>query len=76
VDGSPSDEICPCCGIQFGNDDFADGNPDKRDLVYFSWREKWIKDGMQWWSEGTAKPNGWNPSGQLGRLQSHFKNHE
>lgn len=30
----PSDEICPCCGIQYGYDDAAGGNINERYLIY------------------------------------------
>lgn len=43
--GVGSDEICPCCGFQFGCDDF----PDKEKQIIV-WRKKWIKDGKQWFS--------------------------
>jgi len=30
----PSEEICPCCGIQFGYDDSAGGDSLRRKEVY------------------------------------------
>lgn len=44
-EGSPSDEICPRCGIQFGYDDVADGDVKKRALIYARWRDRWIAAG-------------------------------
>ena len=43
---SPSDEICPSCGIQFGYDDAAGGNHDSRQTIYTKWRERWVSQGM------------------------------
>lgn len=43
--GVGSDEICPCCGFQFGCDDFPD-----KDKQIKLWREKWILGGCQWFS--------------------------
>src|SRR5262249_8916054 len=64
-DGVPSDELCPCCGIQFGYDDAAGGNLDKRNLIYKEWRNIWISEGMPWKSRGIDKPVDWDPKKQL-----------
>ena len=66
---SPSDEICPSCGIQFGYDDAAGGDLQARDNVYDQWRESWIKRGMKWFSSGVPRPPDWNPDEQLRRLK-------
>lgn len=65
IDDSPADEICPCCGIQFGYDD--SGYPDQasRQHIYATWRRKWISLGMQWHSIGIPAPSNWNPVVQL-----------
>ena len=65
----PSDNICPCCGIQFGYDDFAGGNAAMRNEVYDSWRRKWIDGGLKWWSISTPPPYNWNANEQLCRVQ-------
>lgn len=65
--GSPADEICPSCGIQFGDDDMAGGNLEKKKEIYVKWREKWVKDGMQWFSK-RPKPLNWDPIQQLKSL--------
>jgi hypothetical protein len=62
---SPSDEICPCCGIQFGYDDAAGGNMQRRSELYQEWRRDWIAKGMPWRSEGAPAPRDWNPGKQL-----------
>lgn len=68
TDGSPSDEICPSCGIQFGYDDAAGGDLDKRLRVYDEWRTRWRSAGCPWSSRGREPPPGWNPQEQLSRV--------
>lgn len=55
--GSASFEICPCCGTEFGSDDFETGH----DVL----RQRWIERGMRWWSLHSPPPSGWDPAGQL-----------
>jgi hypothetical protein len=61
---APSDEICPSCGIHFGYDDAAGGDPGLRESIYREWRRRWIAAGMRWWSLSDA-PVGWDPEAQL-----------
>lgn len=49
-DGFGLYEICPCCGFQYGYDDF----PNKDEQIKL-WRQKWIDGGCQWFDE-SAKP--------------------
>lgn len=70
---SPSDEICPCCGIQFGYTDAAGGDEDKRLQLYKDWRKKWINDGMPWSSPGMSSPENWDPKKQLENISQEFK---
>jgi hypothetical protein len=65
---SPSDEICPCCGIQFGYDDAAGGDRQRRGELYQRWRKDWLAAGMPWRSIGQPPPPSWNPAEQLKRL--------
>jgi hypothetical protein len=60
---SASDEICPCCYIQFGYDDTSE--PQK--AVYDQWRKRWIEGGMKWLSKSRKPPKGWDPNQQLQR---------
>jgi hypothetical protein len=69
TEDSPSDEICPCCGIYFGFDDFAGGNPSLRIETYKSWRMKWVTNGQRWFSSSSPKPLSWNPKTQLRRAE-------
>jgi hypothetical protein len=54
---SPSFQICPCCGIQFGYQDFGP-EPGHRQQAHEAWRKRWIEGGMAWWSV-TPPPAGW-----------------
>jgi hypothetical protein len=58
-DTSASDEICPCCGFQFGYDDHASGR------THAAWRRHWIDSEMPWFSRGRRPPPGWDPAAQL-----------
>lgn len=67
---SAADEMCPSCGIQFGYDDAAGGNPDKRTVIYKTWRDGWIARGMPWTSADVeSRPPDWNPQRQVESLQ-------
>ena len=57
----PSFEICPCCGFQFGYDD------DDQGFTYAAWRERWIQNGMTWWSNGRPASPAWDARQQLAR---------
>lgn len=62
----PYDEIggiCPCCGVEFGFDDL-----DFKNLTFDTVREKWLKDGAEWF-DNKAKPKNWNLEKQLKNLQ-------
>jgi hypothetical protein len=62
---SPSDEICPSCGIQFGYDDAAGGDEGHRIALYAEWRANWVRGGMKWQGRGQPEPPGWDPTMQL-----------
>lgn len=49
-----SDEICPCCGFQFGLDDY----PDKEEGQKI-WRRKWIEGGCKWFSDSRKPRHNW-----------------
>ena len=57
--GSPSYEICPSCGIEFGVEDY--------DTSYEDLRKNWLNKGLQWYSSVTPKPHGWDGQEQLRR---------
>ena len=58
--GFGSDEICPCCGFQFGLDDY----PNKEDGQE-KWRKEWIEKGCPWFSKTRLPSQNWNPQNQL-----------
>ena len=60
--GYGSYEICPCCGFEFGLDDF----PDKEEGIK-NWREQWIEGGYKWFSTCRFPPLNWDPVEQLNR---------
>jgi hypothetical protein len=62
-EGYGSDEICPCCGYQFGYDDYPDPKTGQRE-----WRKKWIDEGYKWFSRGRKPPEGWDAKKQLSCL--------
>ncbi len=45
------DNICPCCGTQFGYDDFS--------VSHEELRKRWVNSGAFWFSRETAPPNNW-----------------
>lgn len=61
-----SDEICPCCAIHFGYDDFGRRTAD----FYAGWRARWIADGKPWFSKGRPPPPGWSADSQLKRMRA------
>lgn len=56
----PSFDICPCCGTEFGYEDFT------LDAVRAS-RIRWIGDGRVWRDAG-SEPAGWDVTAQLAKL--------
>lgn len=67
-DECPSDEMCPCCGIQFGLDDVIDLDDvslSTRMTYYAQVRSRWIDGGMLWRGSVTNKPKNWDPRKQL-----------
>lgn len=68
---SASDEICPCCFIQFGYDDCAGGDQKERPNIYEKWRTGWVLKGMKWHSKRRRPPEGWDPIAQLRAIGVH-----
>ncbi|WP_173714616.1 hypothetical protein [Clostridium beijerinckii] len=63
--GYGSDEICPCCGFQFGCDDYPNKEEGQK-----KWREKWIKNGYKWYSKSILPSKGWDPRKQIEKIIS------
>lgn len=57
VSAVPRTIFAACCGTEFGYDDST--------VAHTDLREKWVSDGMQWWSKHQLKPNDWDPVRQL-----------
>ena len=51
--------ICPCCGTEFGVDDFA-LTPMEADLIRRELRWRWLERGAPWFDVGTPQPPGWD----------------
>jgi hypothetical protein len=58
--GSPTSEICPCCGTEFGYQDATESHE--------ALRNAWVEKGMPWRSSSIGPPPGWDPQGQLHKL--------
>ncbi|MDR0840584.1 MAG: hypothetical protein LBN26_04260 [Christensenellaceae bacterium] len=58
--GYGSYEICPCCGFQFGYDDYP-----KPQEAILRWRNEWRQNGYKWFSKVRTPPEGWEPELQL-----------
>lgn len=61
----PSHDICDCCGIEFGYEDFTLTTIQKK-------RELWIKSGAKWWNN-KFKPDNWDLEKQLENIPLRFK---
>lgn len=67
---SPSDEICPSCGTQFGYHDAAGGDVARRQSKHRELRKRWVARGMPWDSAGIEPPpDGWDPRRQLATVE-------
>lgn len=56
--------ICPCCGTEFGYDDFAEDFAD-RARRWVELRQQWLSRDARWFSPAVRPPQGWNPYQQL-----------
>ncbi len=61
---SPSYEICLCCGVEFGNEDYTIESIKK-------YRQRWISDGVNWF-DPNEKPINWNVEEQLKNIDKEF----
>lgn len=59
--GIGSDDICPCCGFQFGLHNF---DYDSNEEAHNIWRKKWIESGCVW-RHPNYMPKNWNLKEQL-----------
>jgi hypothetical protein len=62
---SPSWEICPCCGTEFGYEDCTQVSSRVR-------RNRWISFGMKWFNE-REKPANWSFEWQEKNIPAEYK---
>ena len=62
LDGASSNEVCPCCGFEFGFDDAV------RASSYESYRKAWLERGAPWFSSARPPAPGWDLKTQLARV--------
>ncbi|MGE9310821.1 hypothetical protein ACLOAU_04225 [Niabella sp. CJ426] len=61
---SPTFEICPCCGVEFGNEDYTKEST-------MEYRKKWIHEGARWFSP-RERPTEWNREEQFKNIPAEF----
>ena len=59
---TPTYEICPCCGVEFGNEDCSEDS-------ILEYRRNWIIKGALWFDEH-LRPQDWEFKAQLEQLLS------
>jgi hypothetical protein len=62
---NPTDEFCPCCGVQFGYGDC-------QQIAARNWRERWVRDGGAWFKPN-EKPADWSLELQLKQVPAQFQ---
>ena len=66
IDGTtPTYEICPCCGVEFGNEDYTLESVKR-------YREQWIYNGAKWFRV-KMQPKNWDLGKQLGNISITFR---
>lgn len=61
----PTYEICPCCGVEFGNEDYTINS-------IIRYRKEWIENGAVW-NDLRKKPKLWNLENQIKNIPNKFK---
>jgi phosphoribosylanthranilate isomerase len=62
---SPTYDICACCGVEFGYQDFTLAAVQK-------YRERWLASGAQW-RDSTYQPHDWNLERQLATIPAAYR---
>jgi hypothetical protein len=77
-DGYASQDICPCCGTHYGEDDWANTEEERR-FLFIELRKQWIAGGMLWKHDHPEDPfpqnhppQNWNPQEQLKNIPKEF----
>jgi len=60
----PTYEICPCCGVEFGNEDY-------NIEATKQYRENWIREGLNWFNPN-KKPENWDKKSQFKSIPQDF----
>jgi hypothetical protein len=63
-DNTPSYGICPCCGVEFGNEDYTLDSLKE-------YRTEWISKGAKWFLPD-QKPSYWSLENQLLQIMSAY----
>jgi len=61
----PTYEICPCCGVEFGNDDYTIKSTKE-------YRAKWLSEGATWFYK-KEKPDNWDIEKQIENIPKAFR---
>jgi hypothetical protein len=61
---SPNYEMCSCCGVEFGNQDYTVESVKR-------YREKWLSDGAKW-SLPKFKPSDWDLNEQMKNIPKEY----
>jgi len=62
---TPSFDICPCCGVEFGYEDITLS-------TICNFREQWLIKGAQWFRP-KMKPDCWNLKKQLRQISPKYR---
>ena len=57
---SPSYNICDCCGVEFGYEDY-------QETTLLTYRNEWIQKGANWFNPA-LKPDNWSLKQQLNNI--------
>ncbi len=75
-DLTASQDICPCCGTHYGEDDWGETKEQIKE-AHIKLRQKWIEGEMKWKHQDTdslkRKPANWNPKKQLENIPKEFR---
>lgn len=61
----PTYDFCPCCGVEFGHEDFTLESTKE-------YRHAWIKNGCQWFKI-KLKPNNWDCEQQMQNIPEEYR---
>ena len=63
--GLPSYDICDCCGVEFGYEDYTLDSIRK-------YRDNWRKNGAKWFNP-KAKPDNWSLQEQMNNIPVEYR---